>query len=140
MRISDWSSDVCSSDLALAERYFDHQAIEQKKALDDHNRATRAVGGSPLPQHQAAGIEREHDRAIAKYKSDFRGMYGWPSGQLGIPKDQKSNHFKAAAGDRKSVGWGKVGQVVLHQGVSGLIKKNKDRTTQLHYVTNNDIE
>src|SRR3546814_13524262 len=88
MRISDWSSNVCSSDLllienghtegaqarwrtlhevtitatliadgggALAERYFDHQAIEQKKALDDHNRATRAVGGSPLPQHQAAG-------------------------------------------------------------------------------------
>src|SRR3546814_18203568 len=119
MRISDWSSDVCSSDLqarwrtlhevtitatliadggdALAERYFDHQAIEQKKALDDHNRATRAVGGSPLPQHQAAGIEREHDRAIPNYKSDFRGTSGWARGQPGIPQDPKSNPLQDPA-------------------------------------------
>ena len=83
---------------ALAERYFDHQAIELKRALDDHNRATLAAGGAPLSQHQAAGIEREHDRAIARYKSDFRGMYGWASGQLGIPKDPKFHHLQDAAG------------------------------------------
>src|SRR3546814_4277475 len=50
MRISDWSSDVCSSDLLVAERLgqsfrLDHLAAEALGCLDDDLRlARRAVG------------------------------------------------------------------------------------------------
>src|SRR3546814_5916239 len=38
MRISDWSSDVCSSDLMPATLYYSHRILE-KLALDRHTKA-----------------------------------------------------------------------------------------------------
>src|SRR3546814_20161498 len=52
MRISDWSSDVCSSDLDLAAerrgREADRRAREQRRALALEN---------PVPRHVQADIE-----------------------------------------------------------------------------------
>src|SRR3546814_5755477 len=73
MRISDWSSDVCSSDLDVgpcragaehAERGGDHRDIADRiVARADPHRAPIGIALAVAPQHQRAGEvgdQREH--------------------------------------------------------------------------------
>jgi hypothetical protein len=83
---------------ALAQRYFDHEAIDRKKALDDHRRAAEAAGTTSLGSRETAAIEREERRIVAKYDKQFRGMYGWASGQLGLPREPQFHHLQEVAG------------------------------------------
>src|SRR3546814_12238121 len=77
MRISDWSSDVCSSDLVQAQRRHHAQAdvaaadvadvadrfLQRSQALDDladfHEQRMRLVGGDQAPAHQGEQGEAE---------------------------------------------------------------------------------
>lgn len=83
----------------LAERYFDHEAVERKRALDDHRRSAAVAGEAALPARRTAGIERAHAAAVKRYGRTFNGMYGWASGQLGIPNEPKFHHLQEAAGN-----------------------------------------
>src|SRR3546814_17366972 len=71
MRISDWSSDVCSSDLREAERC-------RHLLLDADQRRPVIVGGPPLPvderaalwQRRAVGqaaVAAQHPRALGQF-------------------------------------------------------------------------
>lgn len=84
--------------VSLAERYLDHEAIERKSSLDDFRRATEARGGGQLRIVDAIEIETEFERMIEKHGSAFKGMYGWASGQLGLPKQPKFFHLLETAG------------------------------------------
>ncbi|MDF7774264.1 DUF5677 domain-containing protein [Sphingomonas sp. AOB5] len=83
---------------ALARRYFDHEIVDRKKALDDHRRAAELDGGSSADRDYAIELEKDFARAVAKYGRHFRGMYGWAGGQLGVPDDPKFHHLQEAAG------------------------------------------
>jgi len=83
---------------SLAERYFDHEVVDRKKALDDHRRAVAAGGEPPVGRRDATALEEEFAAAVAKYGKQFRGMYGWASGQLGMPADPKFHDLQEVAG------------------------------------------
>lgn len=83
---------------ALAERYFDHEAVDRKRALDDHRRAAGIDGEAGLSKRQFAGVEEAYRAAIKKYGKSFNNMYGWASGQLGVPKEPKFHDLQEAAG------------------------------------------
>lgn len=83
---------------SLAERYFDHEVVDRKKALDDHRRAVAAGGEPPVGRRDATALEEEFAAAVAKYGKQFRGMYGWASDQLGIPADPKFHDLQEVAG------------------------------------------
>ena len=82
----------------LAQRYFDHEAVEKKKALDDHRRAAAAVGERGTSYQHGRAIEGEFAAAIRKYGKPFQGMYGWASGQLGLPENPQFHHLQDVAG------------------------------------------
>src|SRR3546814_12361448 len=56
MRISDWSSDVCSSDLALDQQSLMHRLTHGGAKIDGCNRARRACRGAVrLEAHNEGG-------------------------------------------------------------------------------------
>src|SRR3546814_1457011 len=61
MRISDWSSDVCSSDLADA---FLESGM-RPDAFDDHHAAPHAIEQSGMQLHGTAVVAEPHSIAIA---------------------------------------------------------------------------
>ena len=83
---------------SLAERYFDHEIVDRKKALDDHRRAVAAGGEPPVARRHTTALEEEFAAAVAKYGKQFRGMYGWASDQLGMPVDPKFHDLQEVAG------------------------------------------
>src|SRR3546814_20883057 len=60
MRISDWSSDVCSSDLAMLRVDDDRDAVRVEIVPD----AARDLGGQPLLHLQPPRITIEHAREL----------------------------------------------------------------------------
>src|SRR3546814_9644334 len=68
MRISDWSSDVCSSDLLVHHRQDGHDPRLPPLARDRENAVGRQVA-AVQPEHlgnpQAASVHQEDDREIA---------------------------------------------------------------------------
>src|SRR3546814_4184943 len=91
MRISDWSSDVCSSDLVQAQRRHHAQAdvaaadvadvadrfLQRSQALDDladfHEQRMRLVGGDQAPAHQGEQGEAELGLGVVQDLAD-RGL------------------------------------------------------------------
>src|SRR3546814_13495110 len=123
MRISDWSSDVCSSDLASVSfsrlfllsvlslqravglRLVVAQAVE-RRALVQEARLRRHRDQHPLVHQQprlaqllVPGPERKADPLEATAREDFAAQLAAPLGEVGA----------AGAGNRlgrKSAGWG----------------------------------
>src|SRR3546814_2034297 len=69
MRISDWSSDVCSSDLL----FLAHQQIVEprarKPAEDIHPRVQRRIARVVEPRHRPVAIEARRRNLIGDRKS-----------------------------------------------------------------------
>ncbi len=85
----------------LAQRYLDHEVIEARKMVDDHD---RALGAGSKAKMRISTIDRkdlnaDHARAIHKYGKAFQGMYGWASGQLGICDQPQFHHLQEVAGN-----------------------------------------
>src|SRR3546814_7708524 len=66
MRISDWSSDVCSSDL------LDHQPVGQRVDHRDADAVQAAGGGIDLGGKFAAGMQRGEDHLQRRLVLEFR--------------------------------------------------------------------
>src|SRR3546814_9177916 len=62
MRISDWSSDVCSSDLVVQRPGADHAALAQHVVVDLVVAGQRAGvrGGGACAERGTSGLQRDH--------------------------------------------------------------------------------
>lgn len=82
----------------LAKRYFDHRIVERKRELDDDRRAAAIIGRKEISSAEAREIRRAFAKVIVKYDTPFQKMYGWASGQLGIPTSPQFHDLQEAAG------------------------------------------
>src|SRR3546814_17219080 len=113
MRISDWSSDVCSSDL-LADRC----------EADDFQLARAEPWDPPFAHREAVETTGFAERLSA----DERGGAASPSGgqfRLARREGTASRWFASNPQDRKSVGQGKGVSVRVARGGRRLLKKKK---------------
>src|SRR3546814_18047473 len=102
MRISDWSSDVCSSDLA---------APGHGDGAPDLDREHRADGVRDLPDEEPELHLRAAEAVAARH---------------GAPAPERGDHDPQRQRDRKSVVEGKSVSVRVDSGGRRLIKKNKE--------------
>src|SRR3546814_13862608 len=111
MRISDWSSDVCSSDLVMARLAVVHGAGGRVGGAERRVGAARAHGAPQQAQaHSLTGVQIKARPLGVLYGAPFLG------------------HFRRdgiAELDRKSVVWGKRVSVRLYLGGRRLSQKNK---------------
>src|SRR3546814_17237411 len=110
MRISDWSSDVCSSDLVRAGGL--RGAVERYAKALDAIRQTRAQGIDPMP-HQREALDRARDALDA-----IR-----PQGSTDLNSAFRNE-------DRKSVVEGTSVSVRVDLGGRRIIKKKKNQQPQ----------
>src|SRR3546814_17113394 len=103
MRISDWSSDVCSSDLAVAQGRGGRS--EPRGAGDEAPAAAAAAGGDARGRSAAHG-----------------------AGPAGARRLRAREPAGAARQDRKSVVWGKSVSVRVDLGGRRIIKQKKKKT------------
>src|SRR3546814_18023973 len=108
MRISDWSSDVCSSDLAGAAIFPIEQPAEGLGA--DHQRAAVDAGA----QHRIGDLDRVEE-ARAHRRDIERDAIVHAEHRLHLGRRRRA--------DRKSVVYGKSVSVRVATGGRGLIKK-----------------
>src|SRR3546814_14930957 len=119
MRISDWSSDVCSSDLWTATR-LTLDAMGGAAAICDVNGClvcanqawAEKAGGYRAPA-ELAGTDAEAVDAVARAQQQ-----AWQQGSATVV-------FAPAEGDRKSVGSGKRVADCVGLGGRRIIKKKK---------------
>src|SRR3546814_17234521 len=107
MRISDWSSDVCSSDLTLRAREYRgcHTHRFRRSAKNQHRCRTRACG---------------------KYGARPFSVCPAPPTRDAAPNVASRRRYdQASASDRKSVVWGKSVSVRVDLGGRRIIKKKK---------------
>src|SRR3546814_13691595 len=144
MRISDWSSDVCSSDLEAGEAAGDGIATEQRSVTSPRFGAN---GGKCQPAGEASQLSRRgafrrqvsghlgiRQPAGAAGAASFLGVtgkagLGQPSSGAGTRPGRKGPAFRHAGHpapiDRKSVVEGKSGSVRVDPGGCRYIKKKK---------------
>src|SRR3546814_18491257 len=107
MRISDWSSDVCSSDLYLSSRDL-------------------------LPG--AAGVRHDDDGAFVRRRRDDKRTLEGSAGRQGI--ESRRNGLDRPAGARKSVVYGKSVSVRVDIGGRRFLKNNQmTLTTRAVYIS-----
>src|SRR3546814_19129978 len=107
MRISDWSSDVCSSDLA------EREAAEPERGARDREQDDRRSRAHPKVRfHQGC-----HCRDSFLEPLPFRGGVG--VGALGVAQGRWP--------DRQSGAWGKSGSVRVYLGGRRIIKKKTQK-------------
>src|SRR3546814_18151250 len=120
MRISDWSSDVCSSDLNPAGQYLHHGGCAAYHGRDA-GRAQRNVGrwqADAVRNRWLLGCGKRGRRSSGRYGTDTRRM---PDRQLSL--------FSGRA-DRKSGVEGKRLSVRVYLGGRRYIKKKKKKDTK----------
>src|SRR3546814_12293357 len=113
MRISDWSSDVCSSDLTIIIEYIDRKAPEPGLIPADPDAALKVRLFDRIfdlhvmaPMQEVVGDalrgpENHLPVIVDKAKAALETVYGWLEEQLA----------GGGGDDRKGVGWGKSGSV-----------------------------
>jgi len=71
----------------IAERYLNHEIIENYKEAEEYQKQCNKLGYKPLTKKQLQNLKKEKDKICAKYGKDFSKNYGWiPSNIL---KDRK---------------------------------------------------
>src|SRR3546814_15186695 len=113
MRISDWSSDVCSSDLPfnLLRTSFAKRIKEDGHRLIGITSATPAAGKSFLSMNLASPLARLVDEPVFLVALDIRPAS--PADELGLVTDRGNDGFL----DGKTGSEGKGGEVLDEQGV-----------------------
>src|SRR3546814_13713981 len=112
MRISDWSSDVCSSDLKL--NYL--RSLDDERDYTSYRGALRGFYRmSPLINLYVQGYVNRRD-FLKHLLGTAHGVQGKDLGEMGAQKPR----------DRKSGGSGKRVAVRVDLGGRGIIKKKKN--------------
>src|SRR3546814_20723152 len=97
MRISDWSSDVCSSDLQLNRRFIANVGLTPK----EYRARLRLARAHGMIRHTGKSMTQI---AVECAYSDGAHLSRWFKAHVGMAPSQAR---RAARKDRKSVGWGK---------------------------------
>src|SRR3546814_19792867 len=107
MRISDWSSDVCSSDLADLLDRIDEEAGREHAAPIKIARRTRNAGVRGVEHHRKA--EAEADPGIPVLGNDADAVLGQAAAAYQIVPGHQGQFLAAAEPppDGTSVRWGK---------------------------------
>src|SRR3546814_17917372 len=111
MRISDWSSDVCSSDLLAARAGRELNAYRKAVVAEAHRQADRR-GPSEIVDPAIAGIVDERVALVGPV-------------DVGAA-DADARDFCAARRDRTSVVEGKSGSVRVGEGGRLILQKKKN--------------
>src|SRR3546814_8516003 len=83
MRISDWSSDVCSSDLRIKDLRVDHLTVAvERRRREDHVElavrvAVRVLDGLDLAERKHLGLVHQSSFARARMRSRSDVMSPW---------------------------------------------------------------
>src|SRR3546814_18583444 len=140
MRISDWSSDVCSSDLTQAARQH-KRALEQLGNLSGRRKEPCGdqYGGKASPE------DRDQRQVVAQRlaQDKCQGKDQRRAPDHGIPRGEDARRPDATppalaqpdigarrAEDRQSAGKGKSGEVRVDIGVRRIIKQKNEKLTQ----------
>src|SRR3546814_15087181 len=118
MRISDWSSDVCSSDLEDSVDIKDSNSASRWRRA--RTRAEKSMAyGRRTRAHIAADRNMEHapDKALERLSRS----------EVGSGSAEPAQPGRAVLGDRKSVGTGKSVAVSVDPGGPLIIKKKHYR-------------
>src|SRR3546814_15064194 len=85
MRISDWSSDVCSSDLSALRMQFDVSHLRALATVHDFGSVQRAsqLLGISQPAVSSSIRHLEADLGIELFSRTPKGMMATPAGVLG---------------------------------------------------------
>src|SRR3546814_13198590 len=127
MRISDWSSDVCSSDLRCdrqrkeARDAGERDADRQQDGADrtSHEGRGQVHAGSTTARAGCSSSRPARRSNIRKITGVVNSVSSWLSSRP--PK------LAMPSGERKSVVWGKSGQVSVELGGRRLIKKKQGK-------------
>src|SRR3546814_20694127 len=112
MRISDWSSDVCSSDLARGWR-GDEKHGERRGAGGGHDGGGDGAGGNRRGRRRGLPVDRR--RLVRLERRSGRGRF-----PCRVP-------FRLKAAERKSVVWGKSVSVAVDLVCRRILKKKKQK-------------
>src|SRR3546814_12653790 len=122
MRISDWSSDVCSSDL-----------IDQQVAEEQGERQARLSALGRPPHHPGGDADGDEKQRPGDRKDDVGGRpvrlaQARVPGLQRRPGDRRAEAPCGQAEDRTSVWLGKSVSVSVDHGGRRIIKKKKNKT------------
>src|SRR3546814_18966853 len=122
MRISDWSSDVCSSDLIALDIGSSSAALDSRIREGSH---LWIDWQSDDVFYSVKGQMYAYDLLLRELRQDFSNVIR--DRELGGDWDQMMSSFSEAASlqDRKSVVWGKSVSVRVELGGRLSIKKKK---------------
>src|SRR3546814_11187528 len=121
MRISDWRSDVCSSDLRVPADSKNRHADHGRTSLALPDRLARAVESHSLRPRQWAVRALPSPAWSARIPLGRRTVVGHGSSAMA------SRARKEDQGEREGVGEGKRGSVRLSVGGWSMSKKTKNR-------------
>src|SRR3546814_12968928 len=125
MRISDWSSDVCSSDLQETTRVLTEASVQGK--IDSlQGLKENVIVGRLIPAGTGAAMNRARVTASSKDAALRAAMRVATEAQLVAPETAAEEH--AAELDRKSRGEGQSVSVSVESGGRRIIKKKKEKT------------
>src|SRR3546814_15803333 len=122
MRISDWSSDVCSSDLAV--RHTAESAVDRIDAADTADAGVgdpaRSANGL-IAKRSIDPVELPRQNRPPQLSAQSLG----PRRRRGLPAgdDLRVHRDQPAPGARKSLVWGKSGSVRVDLGGGRRLKK-----------------
>src|SRR3546814_1111493 len=110
MRISDWSSDVCSSDLARPRRGLAARSRRHRCGQRRSDRAAAGVGGRAgraviIPRQARAGVDGDEVTEQPIKALPFKGRVGW--GWVSPPHKHQQREGQAPWKARATHGSGK---------------------------------
>lgn len=74
---------LAHGDEELANRYFDHEAVESKRAMDLFKVHYDALGYDKPDDEEIARIEQAYEECLERYEDRFGAEFGWAAPHLG---------------------------------------------------------
>lgn len=87
---------LSQNDMALAERYAEHQAVESFRAASEYRRCCEALGYEPISDDDFTAIKESRDQLVERHGKEFATQYGWAAHVLGVPRPTLRDIHRAA--------------------------------------------
>src|SRR3546814_6759205 len=103
MRISDWSSDVCSSDLAISGHWLKSRGVRDRVVIATKVGGSMGDGKNGL---SASYIKTAVDESLRRLKTDYVDLYQSHTDDISIPLEETLGAFSdlIKAGKVRAIG------------------------------------